>query len=248
MVLYQTLNKQIKLKTQMKKPVAFIGTKFGHDTILQACEDLGLQVAGWFDKYYAGNTDKFAGYPILGSEDDITEQDKDLYDFFLASAYSGHHLSDNPEHNGMNLRKERIKLIRDKNLPLTNIISPTAFVHRTTNIGKGVFLGHNTSVRGYSNIGDFVYMCQQVGVGEHVDLHQNVILMSHAVIAGNIIIEENAFIGLNATIANAYYGKKMTIGKDAKIAAGAVVYKDVEPNKFVSVEGRRMRKLDIEVE
>jgi sugar O-acyltransferase (sialic acid O-acetyltransferase NeuD family) len=232
----------------MKKPVAFIGTKFGHDTILQACEELGIEVAGWFDKYYAGNTESFAGYPILGSELDITEQDKEKYNFFLASAYSGHHLSDNPEHNGMNLRKERIKLIKEKNLPLINIISPSAFVHRSTRIGKGVFLGHNTSVRGSTSIGDFVYMCQQVGVGEHVDLHDNVILMSHAVIAGNIIIEENAFIGLNATIANAYYGKKMTIGRDAKIAAGAVVYKDVEPNKFVSVEGRRMRKLDIEVE
>jgi serine acetyltransferase len=36
----------------------------------------------------------------------------------------------------------------------------------------------------------------------------------------------------------------MIIGHDSKIAAGAVIYKDVEPNKFVSVEGRRMRKLD----
>lgn len=232
----------------IKKPVAFIGTKFGHDTILQACEDLGLEVAGWFDKYYAGDTDRFAGYPILGSEDDITDQDKDLYDFFLATAYAGHHLSSNPEHNGMNLRKERIKLIKEKNLQLINIISPTAFVHRTTSIGKGVFLGHNTSVRGNSSIGDFVYMCQQVGVGEHVELQENVILMSHSVLAGNIIVERNAFIGLNATIANAYYGKKMVIGQDSKVAAGAVVYKDVEPNKFVSVEGRRMRKLDLEVE
>jgi acetyltransferase-like isoleucine patch superfamily enzyme len=232
----------------MKKPVAFIGTKYGHDTILQACEDLGIEVAGWFDKYYAGNTESFAGYPILGSEDDITENDKEKYNFFLASAYAGHHLSDNPSHNGMNLRKERIKLIKEKNLPLINIISPTAFIHRTTSIGKGVFLGHNTSVRGNTTIGDFVYMCQQVGVGEHVELQENVILMSHAVVAGDIIIEKNAFIGLNATIANAYYGKKMIVGHDAKIAAGAVIYKDVEPNKFVSVEGRRMRKLDIEVE
>lgn len=232
----------------MAKPIAFIGTKFGHDTILQACEDLGLEVAGWFDKYYAGNTESFAGYPILGNEDDITDQDKENYDFFLATAYSGHHLSDNPNHNGMNLRKQRIKLIREKNLPLINIISPTAFVHRSTVVGKGVFLGHNTSVRGSTVIGDFVYMCQQVGVGEHVELQENVILMSHAVVAGDIIIEKNTFVGLNATIANAYYGKKMIVGHDAKIAAGAVIYKDVEPNKFVSVEGRRMRKIDIEVE
>ena len=232
----------------MTKPVAFIGTKYGHDTILQACDELGLEVAGWFDKYYAGNTESFAGYPILGSEEDITEKDKEKYDFFLASSYSGHHLSNNPEHNGMNLRKQRIKLIREKNLPLINIISPGAFIHKSTTIGKGIFLGHNTNVRGSSSIGDFVYMCHQVGVAEHVELQENVILMAHSVVAGDIIIEKNAFIGLNATIANAYYGKKMTIGHDAKIAAGAVIYKDVEPDKFVSVEGRRMRKLDSESE
>jgi serine acetyltransferase len=34
------------------------------------------------------------------------------------------------------------------------------------------------------------------------------------------------------------------VGRDAKIAAGAVVYRSVEPNQFVSVEGKRMRKLD----
>lgn len=232
----------------MTKPVAFIGTKYGHDTILQACEDLGLEVAGWFDKYYAGNTETFAGYPILGSEDNITDDDKKKYDFFLASAYAGHHLSHNPEHNGMNLRIQRINLIKEKNLPLINIISPTAFVHKSTKLGRGIFLGHNTSIRGDCNIGDFVYMCQQVGVGEHVDLEENVILMSHSVLAGDIIIKKNAFVGLNATIANAYYGQKMCIGENAKIAAGAVIYKDVEPNKFVSVEGRRMRKIDSGVE
>jgi UDP-3-O-[3-hydroxymyristoyl] glucosamine N-acyltransferase len=228
----------------MKKPGAFIGTKYGHDTILQACEDLNLEVAGWFDKYYAGNTESFAGYPILGSEEEITESDKEKYEFFLASAYAGHHLSHNPEHNGMNLRRERIKLIKEKNLPLINIISPSAFVHQSTKLGKGIFLGHNTSIRGDCVIGDFVYMCQQVGVGEHVELEENVILMSHSVLAGDITIKKNAFIGLNATIANAYYGEKMCIGENAKIAAGAVVYKDVEPNKFVSVQGRIMKKID----
>jgi acetyltransferase-like isoleucine patch superfamily enzyme len=231
----------------MTKPVAFIGTKYGHDTILQACEELGLEVAGWFDQYYAGNTETFAGYPVLGSEQDITEADKQKYDFFLASAYAGHPLLTRPEHNGMNLRLERIKLIRKKNLPLINIISPSAFVHRSTVVGRGVFMGHNTSVRGNTKIGDFVYMCQQVGVGEHVELQENVILMSHAVLSGDLILEKNAFVGLNATIANGYYGEKLTVGANAKIAAGAVVYKNVEPNKFVSVEGRVMRKLDADL-
>ena len=228
----------------MKKPVAFIGTKYGHDTILQACDELGIEVAGWFDKYYAGNTEYFAGYPILGSEDNITDEDKEKYDFFLASAYAGHPLLDNFEHNGMNLRQTRINLIKEKNLPLINIISPSAFIHKSTTVGRGVFLGHNTSVRGNTKIGDFVYMCQQVGVGEHVELQENVILMSHAVLSGDLVLEKNVFIGLNATIANGYYGKKLTIGENTKVAAGAVVYKNIEPNKFVSVQGKIIRKLD----
>ena len=226
------------------KPLAFIGTRYGADGLFQAAEELGIPVAGWFDQYYAGNTDNFLGYPILGSELEITEQDREKYVFFLGSHYSGHPVADNPTHNGMSLRLDRIRLIREKNLPLVNLITPSAYVHPTTKIGQGVYIGHNAIIRANCTIGDFSYLCHGSGLGHDVEVKENVIVLAHAVMSSDVILEKNCMVGINATLTNGYYNQKLVIGENAKIAAGAVVYKNVEPNKFVSVEGRVMRKVD----
>jgi len=230
------------------KPLAFIGTRFGNDGLFQAAEELGIPIAGWFDRYYAGNTETFSGYPILGSDLDITDEDREKYVFFLASHYSGHPVVNNPDHNGMALRLERIRLIKEQQLPLINLITPSAYVHPTTKIGKGVYVGHNAIIRANCILGDFSYFCHGSGLGHDVEIGENVIVLAHAVLSADVILEDNCMIGINATIVNGYYNRKIIVGKNSKIAAGAAVYKDVEPNKFVSVEGRVMRKLDSEEE
>jgi len=230
------------------KPLAFIGTRFGNDGLFQAAEELGIPIAGWFDRYYAGNTETFSGYPILGSDLDITDEDREKYVFFLASHYSGHPVVNNPDHNGMALRLERIRLIKEQQLPLINLITPSAYVHPTTKIGKGVYVGHNAIIRANCILGDFSYFCHGSGLGHDVEIGENVIVLAHAVLSADVILEDNCMIGINATIVNGYYNRKIIVGKNSKIAAGAAVYKDVGPNKFVSVEGRVMRKLDSEEE
>lgn len=230
------------------KPLAFIGTRFGNDGLFQAAEELGIPIAGWFDRYYAGNTETFSGYPILGSDLDITDEDREKYVFFLASHYSGHPVVNNPDHNGMALRLERIRLIKEQQLPLINLITPSAYVHPTTKIGQGVYVGHNAIIRANCILGDFSYFCHGSGLGHDVEIGENVIVLAHAVLSADVILEDNCMIGINATIVNGYYNRKIIVGKNSKIAAGAAVYKDVGPNKFVSVEGRVMRKLDSEEE
>lgn len=229
----------------MIKPLAFIGTRSGNDSLFQAAEELGIPIAGWFDRFYAGNNSSFSGYPILGSELDITDEDKQKYNFFLASFYSGHPVLDNPDHNGMALRLNRIRLIRELKLPLVNLITPSAYVHPTAKIGQGVYVGHNAIIRANCTLGDFSYFCHGSGLGHDVEVGENVIVLAHAVLSGCIIVGSNTMVGVNATVVNGYYEKKLTVGQNVKISAGAVVYKDVEDNKFVSVEGRRMRKLDV---
>jgi len=232
----------------MTKPLAFIGTRHGNDGLLQAAEDMGLSVAGWFDRYYYGNTESFSGYPILGNELEITEEDKKKYDFFLASFYSGNPLSHNPEHNGMNLRLERIKLIREKNLPLINLITSSAYIHPSTKIGQGIFVGHNVIIRANCELGDFTYFCHGSGMGHDVQVKENSLMLAHSVVSSNMTIEENCMLGINCTVVNGYYNEKLVIGSNTKIAAGAAVYKSIEPNKFVSVQGRIMKIQDIRVE
>ena len=226
------------------KPLAFIGTRSGADGLFQAAEELGIPIAGWFDQYYAGNTESISGYPILGSELDITEADKEKYNFFLASFYSGHPVLDNPDHNGMKLILDRIKLIKEKQLPLVNLITPSAYVHPTAKIGQGVYLGHRALVRADSTLGDFSYMCHGSAIGHDVDVEENAIILAHAILSADVVLRKNAMVGINATVVNGQYNEKLVIGENTKIAAGAVVYKSIEANKFVSVQGKIMKKLD----
>lgn len=227
----------------MPKPLAIIGTRSGADGLMQAAEDMGIEVAGWFDQYYT-NTSSFAGLPILGSELDITQAHKDQFDFFLGSFYAGNPVLDNPAHNGQALRQQRIKLIREKQLPLINLIAASSYVHPSCQLGQGIFLGHNTIIRANCKLGDFSYFCHASGIGHHVQVHDNVIMMAHSVASADVVLEDNVMIGINATVVNGYYNQLLTVGKNSKIAAGAVVYKDVEPDKFVSVQGKVMHKLD----
>ena len=230
------------------KPLAFIGTRHGADGLFQAAEELGIPVAGWFDRYYFGNTDNFLGYPILGSDTDISDKDIEKYNFFLASHYSGHPVVENPEHNGMALRLDRIRLIEEKKLNVINLITPSAYIHPTTKIGQGIYVGHNAIIRANCILGNYSYFCHGSGLGHDCEISDNVVILAHSVLSADVIIGSNSMIGINATVVNGYYDKKLMIGQNVKIAAGAVVYKDVEDNKFVSVEGRKMRKLDAQVE
>ena len=223
-----------------KKPLAFVGTRTGADGIIRAAELAGYTIAGWFDRYYHGNTETFLGYPILGSDLEISDQDRKRYNFFLASHYSGHSNAINPDHNGMTLRRDRIKLIREKQLPVINIIHPSAYIDPSAELGQGIYLGYNTVVGARCRIGDFSYLCYLAGIGHDVTLEGNNMILSHCMVGGNVYFEQDAFAGINSTIVSGTY-EQLRIGRNAKIAAGAVVYRNVEPDQFVSVEGRRMR-------
>lgn len=227
----------------MQKPLAFIGTRTGADGLIMAAIRNGIPVAGWFDRYYHGNTESFLGYPILGSDLEISDQDRERYVFFLASHYSGHSLIENPEHNGAVLRRQRIELIEQQELPVINLIHPTAYVDPSAELGKGVYLGHLSMVMARARVGDYCYLDHYAGIGHDVDLQGNNVLLPHCIVAGGVTFEPGAMAGINSAITPGT-PERLVVGRNAKIAAGAVVYRSVAPNQFVSVEGKRMRKLD----
>jgi len=227
----------------MQKSLAFIGTRTGADGVILAAKLAGIPIAGWFDRFYHGNQDSFQELPILGSDLEITEQHRDQYQFFLASHYAGHSSTANPEQNGLALRRQRIQMIRDLELPLANIIHPAAYVDPSAELGRGIYLAYNSVTCARCYVGDFSYLCFSTAIGHDVILEGNNLLLAHCMVGGNVTFKQDAFAGMNSTVAPRS-GQRLVIGEAAKIAAGAVVYDDVEPNQFVSFEGRRRRKLD----
>ena len=112
-------------------------------------------------------------------------------------------------------------------------------IHPGATIGKGLFIDH----------GSGVVIGETTEIGDYCTLYQNVTLGGTGKDIGkrHPTVESGVMIGAGAKVLG-----PITIGKNAKIAAGAVVVKDVEPNctvvgvpgEIVRIDGERVDDLD----
>lgn len=126
--------------------------------------------------------------------------------------------------------REILKELFNKELDSTSILIPPFYTDfgRNIAIGKGCMIQQLCTFfdRGGITIGNNVAIAPKV----------NLITLNHdfnpdnrdATSARPIIIHDNVWIGINSTILSG-----VTIGKNAIIATGSVVTKDVEPNTVV---------------
>jgi len=218
-----------------KKPIALIGYRSGLDTILEIIEALDLELVGIFDKYFYGNTADTHGIPFIGSEDEISEDDARKFNFVLSSGWAGHSNINNLEHNGDNLRRNRIKIIKDKNLSTINLINPESYIHQTSldQLGQGIIIGRGCQIRARVKIGDFSYIDNLSSIGHDVNVGENLVMPPYSFIGGHINFGNNVIIGAGSTIVNKYYNETLQIGDDVKIMAGSTVMKHVTSGKSV---------------
>ena len=232
----------------MSKPIALVGHRAGMDLIIDITDAMGLEIAGIFDKYFYGNTDSTEDIPFIGNEEEITEDDIEKYNFVLTSNYVGHAKLTNYEHNGDNLRRRRIKIFKDRNLPTANLIHPNSYVGDKTHIGSSVIIGRDCYVRANSHIGDFCFLDSGAAVAHDVHLGENVIITPYSFVAGFVNIGNNVMIGAGSKIVNGYSDRSLNIGDDVKVMAGSTVFKDVPEGKFVTNTGKILRRIDLKKE
>ena len=112
-------------------------------------------------------------------------------------------------------------------------------IHPGARIGKGFFIDH----------GNGVIIGETTVIGNNVTLYQGVTLGGTGKEHGkrHPTIESGVMIGAGAKVLG-----PITVGKNAKVAAGAVVVRDVEPNstvvgvpgEVVRIDGERVDDLD----
>jgi acetyltransferase-like isoleucine patch superfamily enzyme len=229
----------------MSKPIALVGHRLGLDSLVDIADAMGVEIAGIFDKYFYGNTDSADDIPFIGDEDTITDDDIRKYDFVLSSNYVGHINLKNFEHNGDYLRKRRIRIFKERGLPMANLIHPQSYVSHKTKVGSGVIIARDCYVRANSFIGDFCFLDSGAAIAHDVQLGENVILTPYSFVAGCINIGNNVMIGAGAKIVNGYADKTLQIGDNVKIMAGSIVHNDVPAGKFVTNTGKILRRLDL---
>ncbi|EOD00890.1 2,3,4,5-tetrahydropyridine-2,6-dicarboxylate N-acetyltransferase [Caldisalinibacter kiritimatiensis] len=125
-------------------------------------------------------------------------------------------------------------------LDITNIqarIEPGAIIRDKSYIGKNAIIMMGAVINIGAEIGENTMIDMNVVVGARAIIGKNVHIGAGTVIAGvleppsktPVVIEDNVVIGANAVVLEG-----VKVCKDAVVAAGAVVTKDVPPNTVVA--------------
>ena len=230
-----------------QKPIIFIGSRWGFDFLTENCELLGIEVLGFLDRFYPiGHEIK--GVRCIGNELDLYDNPKKYADtmFFLGNSWDGNSRAGKPEESGYNLRKERLKLIKDLDLPVHSLIHPDTRISRGSVLGRGAYTGRWVDVRDDVKWGDFCEALDYAAFGHDVEMGENCFVSVKGFLAGGVKAGNNVFIGCNATVVPGRYGENLILGDDVKVHGHAYVVKSMEPGTTALYSGKMMRRNDVD--
>ncbi len=125
-------------------------------------------------------------------------------------------------------RESNYRSLTDGGLRVVSIIHPSAVMSADVKIGDGVFIGPNAVVMNGVALGH----CVTVNTAASID-HDNVIedfanISPGVHTSGRVHVRRGAFLGTGSIVIPG-----ITVGRDAYVAAGAVVTKDVPDGRKV---------------
>lgn len=159
--------------------------------------------------------DKFEGYEVIGSEDDVRIYKKLTKKLILGIG----------QIKSSELRERIVQFYLKNGFEFSSLISDTAKVARGTQIGEGTVIMHNAflnlgvKVGKYSivNSGAILEHGAQIGDFTHIS--------TGAIINGDVKIGDKTFIGSGSVVR-----EKTLIGGNCLVSIGQVVYEDLPDN------------------
>ncbi|MCA9839843.1 MAG: acetyltransferase [Trueperaceae bacterium] len=155
--------------------------------------------------------DKLA-YEIIGNTDSYKVQEKDR--FLLAVG--------NP-----NTRKMLVEKLEQRGAEFISLVHPKAYVSPSAKLGKGVIISPFATIATHSVLSDHVVLGFYAHVGHDAVIGSYGVLSPYAAVNGGTVLEELGFLGTHAVVT-----PNRKVGRDAQIAAGAIVYSDVPANRL----------------
>lgn len=172
-------------------------------------------------------------YNILGYIDD----DENIYSKYN---YSAALLGDIKSHKvnleanyllaiaNLKYRRSISILLKNKGAKFISFIHPTALISPSAIIGNGTVISHNSSVGPNVEIGEFNLLNSRCTIGHDSKIGNYNFISPQTAISGNSIIGSDNLFGTNsATIPS------IKVGDNNTIAAGMVVFKDIDNNNIV---------------
>lgn len=146
-------------------------------------------------------------YPVLGAIHDHQPQPDEV--FFCAIG-------------GSRSRLAVAQQISERGGDFVNLIYPSALVHPTVRLGKGILISPLAGLSPNCTVGDFVVLNASAGAGHDVALEDGCFLGARCDVMGGAHLERGVFLGSHVTIREG-----VRVGAFATVANGATVLRHV---------------------
>lgn len=195
-----------------KKKIILIGGGGHCKSCIDVIEQTGLyNIAGIIDvKEKVGK--RVAGYEIIGCDEDLINITKE-FKFFLITI--GQIISPI-------LRVKIYCLLKQKNVVLPIIISPSAYIAKNVIIGEGTIIMHKVLVNTSVNIGSNCIINTGSIIEHDCIIGNNIHIAPGSIICGEVQIDDCTHIGAGTTII-----EQKKVGKNSVIGAGSVVIDNI---------------------
>jgi len=126
------------------------------------------------------------------------------------------------------IKKKIVEKLEARSARFLTLIHPTAIVANTAKIGQGVFICPFVTVGDHAQLDDFIILNIYSCCAHNSKIGKYCTLSPYAAVTGFAILEDEVFLGTHSTIIP---GKK--VGYRSKVSANSVVMRDVPSNKIV---------------
>jgi sugar O-acyltransferase (sialic acid O-acetyltransferase NeuD family) len=136
------------------------------------------------------------------------------------------------------LRENLYIKLQNHNYALTTLIDPTAIVSPTDHINKGTIVCEYTTIHSGALLGNNTLIQPFCNIGHDIQVGMHSILSTHCAPGGHVVFGDRVFIGMQSSIL-----ELITIGNDAIVGMGSVVYRDVLAGTTVLGNPARVTKV-----
>lgn len=201
----------------MKEEIILIGGGGHCKSVIDVIElEDKYKIAGIIDKQELVG-DNVLGYPIIGTDNDLEKLRKNFSNAFITIGQIRSNI----------LRFNLFKILKELAYNLPKIISPLSYISKNVQIGEGTIVMHHALINIDAKIGSNCIVNTKALIEHDCIVEDHCHISTGAILNGGVILKENSFFGTGAIIFQGKFNKPLIIGKNAVIAAGSVVTKNV---------------------
>ena len=127
------------------------------------------------------------------------------------------------------LRKMMAERLTERGARFFTLIHPRAYVAETAVLGEGCIIAPFANVGSNVQLGDHVLVNLYGSAGHDSHIDSCSVISPYGAVNGGALLDEQVFVGSHAVVT-----PNLKVGRRSKVAAGAVVYRDVPEHSLAS--------------